>query len=72
MAWCTYLKLWYINNSPFTSYTTVTPYCPKQFFAYVTSHIYTYVIACIDHATMLWGNIMRVTHVSIKQVKGLA
>ena len=40
------MKLWYTNNSPFTSYTTVTPHSDfrSDFSAYVTSHVqYTYV-----------------------------
>ena len=35
-------KLWYPSNSPFTSYTTVTPHSDSRrsnFSAYVTSHI---------------------------------
>ena len=67
------MKLWYINNSPFTSYTTVTPYSDlgSDFFAYVTSHIqYTMykIITCIERATMLRADI---THycASIKLVK---
>ena len=61
------MKLWYTNNSPFTSYTTVTPYSDSQsdFSAYVTSHIQytTYkIIPCIERATVLLAKIMRVTH----------
>ena len=57
MAWCTYprMKLWFIDKSPFTSYTTLT--------SYVTSHVqYTKIIAmCIECATALWANNTRVT-----------
>ena len=59
------LKLWYTNNSPFTSYTTVTPHSDSRsdFLAYVMSRIqytYTYKIiaTCIERATVLWGDIM--------------
>ena len=67
------MKLWYTNNSPFTSYTTVTPHSNSQsnFSAYVTSHVQytTYkIIACIEHATVLWANITHITH-EYKQVK---
>ena len=40
------MKLWYTNNSPFTSYTTLTPHSDSRsdFSTYVTSHVhYTYV-----------------------------
>ena len=49
MAWCTYLRneTWYTNNSPFTSYTTVTPHSDSQSID-VTSHVqYTEVIVCV-------------------------
>ena len=65
------MKLWYTDNPPFTSYTTVTPLSDSQS-AYVTSHVqYTThkIIACIEHATVLRANITHVTHASIKQVK---
>ena len=60
------MKLWYTNNSPFTSYTTVTPHSDSRsdFFPYVMSYIqYTAykIIACIKCATVLQANIMRVT-----------
>ena len=50
------MKLWYTSNSPFTSYTTVTPHSDSRsdISAYVTSHVqYTMykIIACIEHAT---------------------
>ena len=50
------MKLWYTNNSPFTSYTTVTPHSDSRSdsSAYVTSHVQytTYkIIACIERAT---------------------
>ena len=59
-------QLCHTNNSPFTSYTTVTPHSDSRsdFSAYVTSHVQytTYeIIACIERATMLRANIMRVT-----------
>ena len=59
------MKLWYTINSPFTSYTTVTPHSDSQsdFSAYVTLHIQhtTYKInARIEHATVLWANIMHI------------
>ena len=38
------MKLWYTNNSAFTSYTTVTPHSDFRS-AYVTSHVqYTYAL----------------------------
>ena len=60
------MKLWYTNNSPLTSYTTVTLHSDSRsdFSAYVTSHVQytTYkIIACIERATVLRANIMRVT-----------
>ena len=59
------MRLWYTNNSPFTSYTTVTPHSDSRsdFSAYVTSHIQytTYkIIACIERTTMLRADIMHV------------
>ena len=61
------MKLWYTNNSPFTSYTTVTPHSDSRSdtSAYVTSHVqYTAYksMACIERATVLRANNMRVTH----------
>ena len=55
------IKLWYTNNSPFTSYTTVTPHSDSRSdsSAYVTSHVEytTYkIIACIECATVLQAN----------------
>ena len=60
------MKLWYTNNFPFTSYTTVTPHRDSQSdsSAYVMSHVQytTYkIIACIEHATVLQADITRVT-----------
>ena len=60
------MKLWYTNNTPFTSYTTVTPhgYSRSDFSAYVMSHVQyiTYkIIACIERATVLQANNMQVT-----------
>ena len=60
------MKLWYTNNSPFTSYTTVTPHSDSRsdYSAYVMAHIQytTYkIIACNERTTALWANIMRVT-----------
>ena len=48
MAWCTHpgMKLWYTNNSPFTSYSTVIPHSDSRsnFSTYVMSHVqYMYV-----------------------------
>ena len=65
MSWCTYpMKPWYTNNSPFTNYTTVTPHSDSRsdFSAYVTSHVNTThkIIVCIDSATVLRANIMRI------------
>ena len=41
------MKLWYTNNSPFTSYTTVTPHSDSRSID-VTSHVqYTEVIVCV-------------------------
>ena len=56
------MELWYTNNSPFTSYTTVTPHndLRSDFFGYMTSHVQytTYkIIACIERATVLWAYI---------------
>ena len=42
------MKLWYTNNSRFTSYTTLTPHSDSwsDFSSYITSHVqYTYHIA---------------------------
>ena len=58
------MKLRYTNNSPFTSYTTITPHSdlgPKRL-RDVTRLISTYkIIARIERATLLWANITRVT-----------
>ena len=64
------MKFWCTNNSPFTSYTTVTPDSDSgsDYSTYVTSHdqYTTYkIIACIECATALWANIMLVTRASI-------
>ena len=41
------MKLWYTNNSPFTSYTTVTPHSDSR------PEAPTYkIIACIECATV--------------------
>ena len=62
------MKLWYINKSPFTSYTTVTPHSDSQgdFLAYVTSHVqyttYKIIATCIERTTMLQANITQVMH----------
>ena len=61
------MKLWYTNNSPFTSYTTVTPHNDSRsdFVAYVTSRVqyttYKIIATCIERATVLRTNITRVT-----------
>ena len=60
------MKLWYTSNSPFTSYTTVTPHSDfrSDLSAYMTSHVQytTYkIIVCIERATVLCANIMHVT-----------
>ena len=49
------MKLWYTNNSPYTSYTPVTVHCYSRsdISAYVTSHVqYTAykIVACIEKA----------------------
>ena len=60
------MKLWYTNNSPFTSYTTITSHSDSQsdFTAYLTYHMFsipTYkIIACIERTTMLQADITRV------------
>ena len=62
------MKLWYTNNSPFISYTTVTPHSDSRsdFSAYVTSHIqhtmYEIIAMCIDCAAVLRADIRRITH----------
>ena len=63
------MKLWYTNNSPFTSYTTVTLTATPEAIvsAYVTSRVQlaytTYkIIARIERAIVLPANITRVTH----------
>ena len=66
------MKLWYTNNSPFTSYTTVTPHSDSRsdFSTYVTSHVQytTYkIIVYIERATVLRADITSVMHASIKQ-----
>ena len=58
------VKLWYTNNSLFTSYTIVTPHSDSRsdFSAYMTSHVQytTYkIIVCIDCTTVLRA-IMRI------------
>ena len=58
------MKLWYTNNSPFTSYTTVASHSDyrSDFSIYMTSHVQytTYkIIACIDRATVLRANTSR-------------
>ena len=54
------MKLWYTNNSPFTSYTILTLHSDSRshFSSYVTSHVqYTYIIAMsIERATVLRVN----------------
>ena len=65
------MKLWYTNNFPFTSYTTLTPHSDSRS-AYVTSHVqyttYKIIATCIERATALRANNMRVTR-GIKQSK---
>ena len=54
------IKLWFTNNFPFTSYTTVTPHS-DDFSAYVTSHVQntTYkIIACILSALPCFRRIL--------------
>ena len=55
---------WNFGVPAFTSYTTVTPHSNSQsdFSAYVTSHIQYTIIACIERATVLWANIMHISH----------
>ena len=56
------MKLWYTNNSLFTSYTTVTAHSDSRS-AYVTSHFQytTYkIIACIERAAVLRADNTRV------------
>ena len=71
-----WMKLWYTNNSLFTSYTTITPHnnFRSNFFTYVMSHVqYTYmyriIATCIECATVLWTNYTRITRISPKQYK---
>ena len=57
------MKLWYTNNSPFTSYTPLAPHSGSQsdFSAYVTLHIQYKIIAmCIECATVLQANNTRI------------
>ena len=58
------MKLWYTNNSSFTSYTTVTPHSDSRsdISAYVMSHVQYTIIACIECATMLRANIILVMY----------
>ena len=53
------MKLWYTNNSLFTSYTTLTPHSDSQsnFFSLMLRHTfnvltYKIVATCIEHTTM--------------------
>ena len=57
------MKLWYTNNSPFISYTALTPHSNSRsdFSSYVTSHLqYKIIATCIEHTTALWANNMHV------------
>ena len=53
------MKLWYTNNSPFTSYTTITLHSDSRsdFSAYVTSHVryttYKFVLSALLRTRLL-------------------
>ena len=57
------MKLWYTNNSSFTSYTTFTPHSESRsdFSSYMTSNVhllmYKIIAMCIERTTELWTNI---------------
>ena len=60
------MKLWYTKNPPFTSYTTVTPHGDSReaIFLLTRRHVQYIaykIIACIERATVLRANIVRVT-----------